>query len=268
MGLARGQVISLDEKEIFLIGRSNENDIKVDDVGVSRVHCRVVHRTDGYHIEDLGSTNGTVLNGSSVGSALLRSGDRIQLGPAATLQFVLLDDAEDTVARRSFDTATRDSLTRAYNRRYFAERLACEIAHTERHGTPLSVMLLDLDHFKSINDSAGHSAGDTVLRAVVDEVVRSVRVEDVVTRYGGEELAVLVRSTTRQDASRLAERIRQRIEALRVTVGTHAIEVTVSIGVGELAECRKGASGEEVIALAERRQRRAKLLGRNRVCSE
>jgi diguanylate cyclase (GGDEF)-like protein len=243
-------------------------DVRVDDAGVSRAHCRVIRRHDGLHIEDLGSMNGTVLNGSRVGSAVLRSGDRIQLGPAATLQFVLLDTVEDTAARRSFDSLTRDSLTRAYNRRYFAERLTTEIAHAREKETALSVMLLDLDRFKALNDSAGHSAGDVVLRAVVDEVVRSVRIEDVVTRYGGEELAVLVRATTRAEACRLAERIRLRIQALRVTSGARAHQVTVSIGVAELGECREGAGGEEVLALADRRLRRAKLLGRNRVCSD
>ncbi len=267
-GIAANSVIALDGKTLFLVGRGDEADVKIDDAGVSRIHCRFVRRSDAFYVEDLGSTNGTLLNGSRVTSAELRSGDRVQIGATAIVQFVLLDEAEDTRARRLFDMETRDSLTRAYNRRYFSERLTMEITRARAEKSALSVMLFNLDHFKSVNDGGGHPAGDVVLRAVVDEIGRCLRLHELVTRYGGDEMAVLLPSSTRSDASHTAERIRARIESLRIKTGAKSVSVTVSVGVADLTECHEGATGDDLLALATRRLRRAKLVGRNRVCAE
>jgi two-component system, cell cycle response regulator len=267
-GISSGAVISLDDKKIFLLGRTGDADIQIDDAGVSRIHCRLVRRGESFYVEDLGSMNGTLLNGIRVTSAEMRSGDRIQIGSNAIVQFVLLDATTDTLARHVFDTETRDSLTRAYNRRYFSERLNSEITQARTSDHPLSVMLLDLDKFRALNDSAGRGAGDIALRSVVDELSRALRLEDVLTRYGGDEVAVLVPATPRGDAAIVAERLRSRVQSLRITVGTKIVGVTVSIGIAELSECHGTASGDDLLALAARRVHRAKLLGRNRVCAE
>jgi diguanylate cyclase (GGDEF)-like protein len=266
-GVSAGQVLSLDGKPEFFVGRSRSADVRLEDQGVSRVHCRIVRRDDELLIEDLGSTNGTIVNGCHVGSAALQAGDRIQIGPNALLQVSFFDEAEDKLARRLFEASTRDPLTRAYNRRYFAQRLHEEISFAVRHGTGLAVMLLDLDHFKAVNDTAGHAAGDAVLRGVVGEIEKCIRTEDLLTRYGGEEFGLLVRVESIADAKRFAERIRARIEAATIPFEGRSLRVTVSIGVAELAECTTADDGEALVALADRRLYRAKLLGRNRVAS-
>jgi two-component system, cell cycle response regulator len=268
-GDATGNILSLDGSDEHVIGRSHVADVRFDDASVSRVQCRIARCEDGYVIEDLGSRNGTIVNGIRLKSETrqLQAGDRIQVGENVVLQFTLLDPVEDTLARRLFDASTRDPLTKAYNRRHFSTRLESEIAYAKRHGAPLSVLLVDLDLFKGINDQHGHAAGDAVLVAVAAELGRAVRLEDVVARLGGEEFGLLVRSRL-DDAATLAERIRARVEAARVRVGASSIGVTASIGVADLDDVAGDSTGEDLLAAADRRLYRAKSLGRNRVCAD
>jgi diguanylate cyclase (GGDEF)-like protein len=266
-GTCAGHVASLDEKEEFAVGRAREADVRLDDQGVSRQHCRFIRNGDGFLVEDLGSTNGTIVNGKRISRPTqLHAGDRVQLGPHAVLQLTFYDAAEETLARRLFDASIRDPLTRAFNRRHFFQRLDTEVSYARRHKMGLSVMVLDLDYFKSINDTAGHIAGDAVLCAVANEIARCVRAEDVFARYGGEEFVLLARGTL-EETRRFGERIRSRIEALRIQQGDRTLSVTVSIGIGELEEAGPQGSGADLVALSDRRLYRAKLLGRNRVCS-
>ena len=263
-GARAGEVIALDAGSERVIGRSRSADICIAEDGVSRVHCRLVIADGAASIQDLDSRNGTLVNGVRVSSAPLCAGDRIQLG-TLVLQFAFVDETEETLARHLFDASTRDPLTRAYNRRYFMQRLDAELSYARRHRTGLGVLMLDLDHFKAINDSAGHAAGDAVLRGVVKELERTVRTEDLLTRYGGEEFAILVRVGSFDELERFAERIRERIEAARIELDGRALRVTVSVGIAELAEC-SDATGDDLLGIADRRLYRAKLLGRNRVC--
>jgi diguanylate cyclase (GGDEF)-like protein len=263
-GGGAGRTIPLDEGS-FVVGRSRSCAVHLLDTGVSRVHCRIVVESDTCHVEDIGSRNGTLVNGMPVRRARLSPGDRIQIGDAV-LQLDLVDEAEETLARSLFEASTRDPLTRAYNRRYFMTRLEAELSYARRHKSGLGVILLDLDHFKAVNDTWGHATGDLVLRAVVDELERTLRSEDLLTRYGGEELAVLARVGSNDELNRFAERLRARIEALRVPCGGGALGVTVSVGVAAIDECADG-SGDDLIGMADRRLYRAKLLGRNRVCA-
>jgi len=158
--------------------------------------------------------------------------------------------------------ATTDSLTGLCNRRALLAALHVEIAQARRHGHPLSVCLLDVDHFKSINDGHGHAAGDQVLAAIGALLRRELRTPDVAARWGGEEFVVLFRNTDGDGGVRAAERIRGAVQALQIAAADEKISVTVSIGVAEFA---LENSADTIIECADRAMYRAKQAGRNRV---
>jgi diguanylate cyclase (GGDEF)-like protein len=272
-GINAGQVFALDATE-HIIGRGTEADVWIDDTGVSRRHARITCRSDGHYVvEDLGSTNGTFLGPQRVETCAIEPGDRIQLGPNVILRFAITDDAEDELQRRLYESSTRDGLTRVYNRKYFFERLLSEVAHSRRHRVKLAVLLIDLDDFKSLNDTYGHLAGDMVLRLVSAQMQRLIRVEDLLARYGGEEFVILARSTGRTDALRLAARILDTIRDLEIPVGEGAsarrpLRVTVSIGVASLPDVAPEGGANELLALADARLYRAKRDGKDRVCAD
>ena len=268
-GFSAGQVHALDGTE-HIIGRGTEADIWVEDGGVSRRHARITCRSDGrYFAEDLGSTNGTFVNAQRVEISEIRPGDRVQVGPHVTLRFQITDDAEEELQRRLYESSTRDALTRVYNRKYFSERLMAEVAYSRRHRVKLAVLMLDLDDFKSTNDTYGHLAGDMVLRLVSNQMQRLIRVEDLLARYGGEEFVILARSTGKTEAARLAERIRESVSQLELQVTQEqTIRSTLSIGVASLPDVAPDGGPNELIALADARLYRAKAEGKNRVCAE
>jgi diguanylate cyclase (GGDEF)-like protein len=266
-GTSSGRVISLDEKEQFFLGRARGADIHIDDSGVSRLHCRFVRQNGRIVVEDLRSTNGIVVNGNRVSSARLKPGDRVQLGTSILLQYTELDSAEDELARRLYEASILDPLTGAFSRKYFMERLDVEISHARRHKKALSLVLFDVDWFKRVNDTHGHAAGDAMLRAMVNVLCQTVRAEDVLTRYGGEEFSLLVRDTTLMGARQFAERIRLHVQALDVSFEGKILRVTVSVGVAELSECEPLAPADAFLRLADERLYRAKATGRNRVCT-
>lgn len=260
-----GRAFSLDHDQT-LMGRGREASIHLGDVGISRRHARIVRLQGGRHtLEDLGSTNGVFVNGRRVQRIDLADGDRIQLGPSLVLRFSLVAADEEAVALQLYEGSTKDPLTRLYNRRYATERLATEIAYAHRHGAPLGLVLLDIDHFKRVNDTLGHSAGDGVLRVVAAQVQKMIRREDVFARFGGEEFVVIVRGIELKNVRILAERIRACIERLSIPWEARALSVTVSIGVAALSECEPAAGMEALVTLADERLYEAKEGGRNRV---
>ncbi len=176
-----------------VVGRDPEVLVSVADKEVSRQHVRFEKRGDGFFVRDLGSTNGTYLNGTSVTDAQLSDGDRIQLGPTTVLKFSYHDDVDGEFQRRMYLAAVRDELTGAFNRKHFLERLETEIAFGKRHDTPVVLILFDVDGFKATNDTWGHLAGDYVLTSLARQVQKIIRREDVLGRYGGDEFAMLSR---------------------------------------------------------------------------
>ncbi len=163
-----------------------------------------------------------------------------------------------------------DPLTGVYNRRYLDRRLNEEVSRARRHGLPLTVLMLDIDHFKRINDDHGHQAGDQVLAQFADLTKRQLREPDLVARYGGEEFLVIAPQTTRHDALNLAERLRARIESNTFTVTNMAtqgerleIRVTCSIGVAGLSD--EIVRADMLVHCADKNMYHAKHAGRNRV---
>ncbi len=131
--------------------------------------------------------------------------------------------------------AVTDTLTGVYNRGYFDASLESELARNQRTGQPLALLLIDLDHFKSINDSFGHSCGDSVLKAVAATLKKATRTADVVCRYGGEEFAVILPETPLPQAYRVAERIRRQIAELTAHLDRPGLKVSASIGISSAA---------------------------------
>ncbi len=159
--------------------------------------------------------------------------------------------------------AITDGLTQIANRRHFDERIHEEIDRSQRYGRPLMLMLLDIDHFKKVNDTYGHPAGDAVLRMVADVCKRSTRTLDLIARFGGEEFAMLLPETDLPGALQLAERIREEVAALACVYEQDVIHVTVSIGLAALDAA--DATAERLTRDADESLYAAKQCGRNRV---
>lgn len=260
-----GRLIILEDPEVVL-GRGDDASIRVDDESLSRRHVRIFFIHGGYFIEDLDSTNGTFLNGSKLTHPQpLEDGARIQLGDATLLRFSLVDQQEYEAARKLYESTVRDALTGVFNRYYLDEHLPSEFSYAKRHGTPLSILFVDADHFKQINDTHGHPAGDEVLRRLGAFLLSTVRNEDIVCRYGGEEFVVLVRGIHEQGIEILAERLRHGVEVLDITVDGKKIPVTVSVGVTTLSTGSTLESPTELLASADSALYRAKQNGRNRI---
>lgn len=158
--------------------------------------------------------------------------------------------------------ARTDALTGVMNRRAVMERLAVELARAKREGRPISAAMLDIDHFKQVNDVHGHEAGDSVLKAVIGSVGRTLRVYDAVGRLGGEEFLIIAPGADHGNAARLFERVRRGVEGQCVDAGGAGVKVTVSIG---FVTCRGDIEAEGLIRMADEAMYRAKRAGRNRV---
>ncbi|MGH7297238.1 MAG: diguanylate cyclase, partial [Polyangiaceae bacterium] len=249
-----------------VIGRGRDVDVRIDDPGASREHSRIVPTGDGsYAIEDMGSTNGTYVDGRRVQRSELRSGDRIHIGPNVIIGFAIVDAQAEKVVQQLYESSVRDPLTRVFNRRYLVERLASETAYAKRHGTKRSLVLFDLDHFKRVNDTHGHLTGDEVLREVSALVQRMVRAEDVFARFGGEEFVLLVRGIDHANVGRFAERVRLCVERLEIASEAVVVKVTVSLGfasLSELTEAQREQAEGGLLGLADERLYKAKTAGR------
>ena len=267
VGSAVGQMYKLSGGEA-VIGRGKRCDVRLTDEGVSRSHARIRADAGGLWLEDLGSRNGTFCNGRKVeGPTRLADGDKIQVGRTTILRFTYHDAIDESFHEQMYESALRDALTKVFNKRYFADRLDGEVRFARRHDTSVTLLMIDIDHFKQVNDGRGHLAGDAVLHSVAQVLARAVRNEDVVARYGGEEFAIISRDIRLEEGRVLAERLRRRVEAAEVDVGDGPpIKVTVSVGVASFPES-KVDSAAQLIASADAALYRAKHGGRNRVAT-
>jgi diguanylate cyclase (GGDEF)-like protein len=259
-----GAIVTL-PREINILGRDQDIEVTVKDESVSRQHARISQRDGHYEIEDLGSTNGTYVAGALVsGRVRLIDGVRVQLGNTI-MRFGMQDEVERAASNRIYEMSVRDGLTGIYNRRYFNDRLASEFAYAFRHRTPLCVILGDIDHFKLINDTHGHSVGDLVLRRVAGELQASVRTEDLVARFGGEEFVVMTRGIDAEGAKAFAERIRAIIARALINAESTRVPVTMSLGVAHTQNAPDVNTADMLIEAADVALYAAKRGGRNRV---
>ena len=258
-----GRMYRLDEE--VSIGRGLKSSIRVDDEGVSRHHASIVRSKDGsVLLHDEGSTNGTFVNGQKVREHILSDGDKVQIGRTTILKFSYQDNIEEAYQRQMYASATRDALTGAFNKRFFMDRLRGECSYALRQKLPLTLALLDLDHFKKVNDRYGHPAGDYILKSFAQLVIDTIRDEDVFARYGGEEFSLILRNTDLEAGVNTAERLRQSTESTRFVYEGNRIMVTVSIGVASLGGTNAG-DPERLIQQVDQYLYKAKQRGRNRV---
>ncbi|WP_394836254.1 GGDEF domain-containing protein [Pendulispora rubella] len=218
----------------FEIGRSSKSDLSIDQESISRHHARIAAVGGGtFTLMDLGSTNGTYVNDVSITEHRLADGDQIKIG-RSILKFMTGDNIETSYHEEIYRLVTVDALTQLFNKRYFGEALEREFNRARRYKRHLSLFLLDLDHFKHINDHYGHVAGDFVLRQLAVEVKAKLRREDIFARVGGEEFGVLLPEVRHEGALATAEKVRKVVEAAQFTFDKHTIRGTVSIGVATL----------------------------------
>ncbi len=268
------------------VGRGDDLGVRLTDPTVSRTHARIVYEEERFHLEDLGSANGTFLDGRRVQRRRrLPDSSRIRFGPHTVLQCNLVDEQGLASLREIHREMFVDTLTDTGNRRLLQQRLREEMAYSLRHHQTLGVLLLDLDHFKSVNDEYGHQVGDLVLAEVGRILLDSVREEDTAYRYGGEEFCVLARGVTVSGLKAMGERIRLAIEyfglpvpgreeqpesTVRVTASLGGacldpVEMTVMSTLGGDAFDDDSLTGNELVAQADQALYRAKNDGRNRV---
>ncbi len=265
-GVHAGSVYAVEQLP-FTIGRHPTNKLRIDEESISRFHARISRDDDGFVVEDLGSRNGTSVAGERKPKHRLADGAWLTLGAQISFRFTVTDAREEKLLRRLYESSTRDALTGAYNRLHFDERLRAEVAFAARHNTEASLVLLDIDHFKRVNDTFGHPAGDVVLKELVTLAQRSLRAEDVFARFGGEEFGVILRGINLRGAARLGERLRLALETANIVADGKPIQVTLSAGCASMTCCAT-PSPEEIVRVADRRLYLAKQGGRNRVVDE
>ncbi len=257
--------IGVRNRAVF-IGRDATCEFPIDDPSVSRRHARVYldsseQRTQVV-VQDLDSTNGTLVNGQPIEWAVLSTGDHVNVGDVV-LRFEMLDPVDiayrDGMAQKVEDS-DRDPLTRLLSRGAMSEHLPPLVERCEARGWPISALMMDLDHFKKVNDTLGHPAGDVVLQAAANIVADTIRREDLAVRFGGEEFLIVLPGARRLHGRLLAERLRERLAEHRFE-GLGELRVTCSLGVAERA------TFEDIDAWLDRADKalyRAKERGRNR----
>ena len=246
------------------LGRDKSVSFHIPDSQISRRHAWLHSTEGGITLEDLDSTNGTFVNGERITRRVLQNGDTIRLGHTVALRITWLSEVDGELQKEMFDSALRDGLTKAFNKRFFETRLEEEVAYALRQGTDLAVLFLDLDHFKRINDTYGHLAGDHVLVELAALVSKTSRVEDIFARVGGEEFAILTRGLDSRQATEFGERLRLAIFEHEFVYEGVTLPVTSSVGVA----CVKSEGVDSPVALmaaADAALYRAKAAGRNRV---
>jgi two-component system, cell cycle response regulator len=267
-GPALGKEIPLVHRQLVL-GRGEDCDIVIPDPSVSRKHlqinCRKVLKAGSQElavvIRDLDSKNGTFVNYEAVQQKALKPGDKISLG-RVILEFDRRDLAEQNFYEEIFRLATIDHLTSLLNKATITRTLIDEIAASLRDQRWISIVLLDIDQFKSINDVHGHLMGDRLLQAIAKVLKTSIRRRDKVGRFGGDEFMIVLPETGPKGALRLAERIRSNVEKTAGAELEFSAGITVSLGA---ASCRAAEPNDNsLIEHADAALYRAKSLGRNR----
>ena len=251
-------------RPVTTIGRGRDNDIVLPSDCVSRRHSQLEHRPDGLYVTDLDSTNGTFINDDPklTTEHRLRRGDQFTVGDTI-FKFLSGSDVEAQYHEIVFRMAITDGLTNLSNRKQLDNLLTEEIPRAQRHGRDLSLLMFDIDHFKTINDTYGHLTGDSVLRGLSLILQKRLRPNDKLGRYGGEEFCAILPETSLASAARIADELRCMVAAHSFNAEGKEIRVTVSIGAACLSP---GMTMEQLYKGADEKLYLAKRSGRNKVC--
>ena len=247
------------------LGRDNDCDICLSDLSVSRHHARIQPGMDGYYVVDLQSTNGTFVNDKPASMCKLKDGDYLRFGNWI-FRYLTGGNVEADYHEEIYRLTIIDALTGIHNKRYLLDFLDRELARSARHRRPLSMGMLDIDHFKVINDQMGHLAGDYALRELAVIVKEAIRREELFARYGGEEFVVVWPETNRDGAVQIAERLRELVEKHSFGFEGRSFSVTISMGIAT-TEGDASLTPTDLIRGADEKLYAAKQAGRNRVAS-
>ena len=249
------------DNESITIGRDRDNDIILESDSVSRHHCRIEHRNDRIYAVDLDSTNGTFINDDidPITDVQLRRGDQIKIGDTI-FKYLRGSDVESQYHETIYNLTITDGLTDVHTKRYLLDILEREVPRAQRHKRSLSMLMIDIDHFKEVNDTYGHLAGDLVLKDLAMIIRDRLRPDDTISRYGGEEFVAVLPETSLAGAVFTAEQLRELVQAHPFTFEGEKIAVTVSIGVAELKE---SCTTEQLFKAADEMMYQAKRDGRN-----
>ncbi len=251
--------------EPLVIGRGNDCEIRINDHSVSRRHARLQPGVDGYYAVDLQSTNGTYVNDVPASMCKLKDGDYLRVGNCI-YRFLTGGNVEAEYHEEIYRLTIIDALTDIHNKRYFMEFLDRELARSSRYDRPLSLVMIDIDRFRAINEDLGHLGGDFTLRELSARIKGSIRKEELFARYGGEEFAVVLPETPCQGAFNLGDRLVKVINGQSFQYENRSYQVTISVG-ATTTQGEKDITPSELIRRADEKLYQAKHEGRNRVVS-
>ncbi len=255
------------QKGETVIGRDEDCDIRLQDDRTSRKHAKIVgdpgHKSGPYFkVIDLCSTNGTHINDKRISEATLSDGDRLHVG-YTVFKYSVRDVQEMELEKKIYRMATTDALTGLFSREYFRQQYSDMFRRSERYQRPFSVMMIDIDDFKAVNDTYGHPTGDSVLEGMGRIIMDIIRDEDCAARYGGEEFVILLPETIPEKARFPAERLRKSLESYRFQTEKKRFSVTASIGIAGFPE--HATTMDELLEKADQALYEAKRAGKNKV---
>src|SRR2546423_11813525 len=268
--------IPLERAEVTL-GRALDADVRINDAQASRLHAQVRTERDEstgevrYRLIDLDSTNGTLLNGQPIDEAFLEDGDKFLIGDHL-IRFEMLDEIDREFQQQIHRLLVHDELTGLLTSKSFFSELRRESARAEAEARPFCVLMMDLDHFKDVNDTHGHLVGSKTLEETGRIIKAALRAGDVASRFGGEEFAAFLLDANYAQGIVAAERVRVALQEYEFPVNrmdapgdetTHRI--TISIGVAAFPD--DATDPIHLVELADSALYRAKRSGRNRVCA-
>jgi diguanylate cyclase (GGDEF)-like protein len=276
----RGELMAVPiplERDQVTIGRAIEADVRLNDSRASRLHARISSSIDAktnqtsYRITDLGSTNGTLVNGEKVTDVPLSDGDKIVIGDHL-FRFDLLDEIDREFQQQIHRLIAHDELTGLLTSKSFFSELRREAARAEAESRPFCVLMMDLDHFKEVNDTYGHLVGSRTLEETGRVIKEALRAGDVASRFGGEEFAAFLLDANYAQALVAAERVRVAVENERFPVtrmdspeSDAFHQITISIGIAAYPD--DATDPIHLVELADSALYRAKRSGRNRICA-
>jgi two-component system cell cycle response regulator len=250
----------------IVIGRSVETQVYVDDKSLSRSHAKFAIVGSEVSIIDLGSTNKTIVNGAALAPLApckLKNNDQIKTGNIV-FKFLEKGNIEALTNQTMYEKANRDALTGAHSKGSLLEKGPEAVRRSELLNEEMSVIVFDIDHFKKINDTHGHAAGDYVLKDLANIVSsRLIRANDYFARYGGEEFVLILSGATAKMAGEIAERVRLTIEGNKFLYEGHTIPVTISLGV--VTKSTNDTDWSELFERADKAMYNSKQTGRNKV---
>ncbi len=247
------------------LGRSPDAAIQVIDTGISREHIHMNFDGVSVIVEDLNSANGTYVNGKRLtGKIEIKNGDQVSIGVSTVLKFSLDNQLDAEYKSYVEEQLTKDTLTSAYNRKAFAHFLNSAYIAAKRDFSSICLFMIDVDNFKSINDTHGHQVGDKILKHIADKLIQTVRSADIVCRYGGDEFAIICPNIDSLRGLQLAEQARLNIESMSFTVNGEKLNTTLSIGISNYPD-NEIKCVSQFIAYADKAMYKAKRRGRNQI---